>query len=67
MAKRQHGGKEFKGNPKVGRIIKTLKRGKMAPEKKVVRGPLDELYRKRGNKAGKGRFYLPAGHISRCH
>lgn len=57
----------LKGNPKSGRISKTMKRGKMAPEKKMVRGPLDMEDRKRGNKAGKGRFYLPVGHVSRCH
>lgn len=55
----------LKGNPKSRRISKTLKRGKMKPENKTVKGPLDPARRIRGNKAGKFRHYLPAGHPSR--
>lgn len=57
----------LKGNPKSGRISKTLKRGKMKPESKFVKGPHDEKPRVRGSKAGKYRVFLPAGHPSRCH
>lgn len=66
MAKRQMN-VSFKGNPKVGRIIKTLKLGKMSPESKEVQGPLDAKPRIRGNKAGKLHNYLSVGHVSRCH
>lgn len=64
MAKKIPG---LKGNPKSRRISKTAARGKMPPEKKVVKGPLDTQPRVRGNKAGKFRQYLPVGHPSRCH
>lgn len=57
----------LKGNPKSGRIAKTLKKGKMSPESKFVKGPLDAIPRVRGNKAGKYRKELPVGHPSRCH
>lgn len=57
----------LKGNPKAGRISKTMRRGKMPVASKVVKGPLDKKDRVRGNKAGKGRVLLPVGHVSRCH
>lgn len=40
---------------------------KMSQEMKYVQGPCDDVTRVRGNKAGKGRRYLPVGHPSRCH
>lgn len=55
----------LKGNPKSRRISKTQKRGKMTPISKTVKGPRDEADRIRGNKAGKGRHYLPNGHPSK--
>lgn len=57
----------LKGNPKSGRISKTMKLGKMKPESKIVKGPLDKTDRVRGNKAGKFRVYLDRNHVSRCH
>lgn len=57
----------LKGNPKKSRILTTLRRGKMDPRNKTVQGPLDETTRVRGNKAGRGRMYLPVGHVSRTH
>lgn len=56
----------LKGNPKKHRILKNFSR-KMKLEDKMVRGPLDNGWRIRGNKAGKRRVYLPVGHVSRCH
>jgi hypothetical protein len=56
----------LKGNPKSRRISKTQKAGKMPPINKMVEGPLDSGPRVRGNKAGKGRIFLPVGHVSRC-
>ena len=56
----------LKGNPKKHRILKNLSR-KMSPGDKLVKGPLDEIERVRGNKAGRHRRYLERGHVSRCH
>jgi hypothetical protein len=50
------------------RQAKTNKRGKMKPENKTVCGPLENLnHRMRGNKCGRGRVYLPRGHVARTH
>lgn len=59
--------KGLKGNPAKIRILHTLRKGKMDRARKLVKGPLDETYRVRGNKAGKGRVHLPVGHPSRTH
>lgn len=58
--------KGLKGNPKKGRILRSLSR-KMDPQNKWVQGPLDEKPRVRGNKAGRAKVYLPSGHVSRTH
>lgn len=62
-------GEQEKGpkGPKKNQILRTLRKGKMDPSRKTVQGPLDETTRVRGNKAGRHRVYLPAGHISRTH
>lgn len=64
--KNEEEAKGLKGNPKRNRILHTLSR-KMNPQDKWVQGPFDEKPRVRGNKAGRGRVYLPVGHVSRTH
>lgn len=59
--------KGLKGNPKKTQILRTLRKGKMDRSRKLVKGPLDDTYRVRGNKAGNGRVHLPIGHPSRTH
>lgn len=67
MEKKTEKDEALKGNPKKTRILRTRRKGKMEPRYKMVRGPLDETSRVRGNKAGKLHVYLPIGHVSRTH